>query len=260
MIRKALYAGAFALAATVGTSTVGTPSNAAPIDLGFIMDGSGSLAQSDYLSAMDSLAAALAANIPVGGPNTYTISVVSFGTTGRLDISKTINTAADLAAVVSAVDNATFLNGGSTNYQAAFNTLIAASSPMAGTGIVNMMTDGNANNGDTAAGKAALQAAGWDSLSFEAVGGFVSTAPLVALGYDTLGDGATLIGNAGLITNPLNDAFVLTLGDFTNDYKTAIGQKIQKTVSPVPVPASLPALASGLVLFGFVARRRRKTA
>lgn len=261
MIKKTIAAGIVALGALTGTS-----SQAANIDLAFIMDSSGSVGSTNYNNAMDSLAAALSTYIPVGGANTYRIGVISFASNARVDVFKTISTAQDLTDVVNAVDNASFI-GTNTDYEEAFDLVRTTFGSLGDSSIVNMMTDGepccvSTANADAVSARNDLKAAGWDSLSFESIGGGADNAFLASLGFDTNGDGATIIGDAGLITNPLDDAFVLQVSGFGSAYDSAIQRKVQKIVDPdpIPVPAALPLLAGGLAIFGFVGRRRRQAA
>src|SRR5262245_37901580 len=75
------------------------------INLGFAIDGSGSITQAGFDLEKNGLAAALAANIPyVGGigahadnGNLYVISVVQFSSAAGAPITATINNATDLA-------------------------------------------------------------------------------------------------------------------------------------------------------------------
>ncbi len=250
------------LAATSIAVMSATASMAAVIDLGFLMDESGSVRSANYASAMNALADALDANIPVNDPTlTYRIGVISFGSSADTSIPlTTINSQADLDGLVSAVraEASDFANAGSTNYNSAFNALNAMFGDVSGSqaSLINMTTDGNNNSGTPST--AGLRANGWDSLSFEAVGPGVSTGPLSALAFDTNGiGGAPVIANAGLITNPLTDSFVLTVTDYTQ-YSPAINTKIQRTVAPqVPLPAGMPLMIAGLAAFGVMKRRKK---
>ena len=113
---------------------------------------------------------------------------------------------------------------------------------------------------DVASARDDLITAGWDSLSFEAVTGNADSSYLAGLGFDAGGIGGLLeTGNpndiAGL--NIVNDAFVLSVDSFGQDFDTAIDIKVQAVVSPVPIPATLPLMAGGFALLGFAARRRK---
>ncbi len=250
---------------------------AAVIDLGFIMDKSNSIPDASFASAMDALSLAIQNNIPVGGPDTYTISVIQFNDTASVVVPRTvIDSAATLANVVTqiAAPNST---SSTTNYASAFAAMLDQyTSGPGGTGVsllgdkslINMMTDGNPNrpigDPDAAAtsGAVALQMAGWDSLSFEAVGNNVDTSLLAGLGFsagNTPTD-ATLLPvyfNANQITDPLTAPFVLSLADF-NAYNSVIGSKVQKIVTPqVPLPAGMPLMIAGLAAFGYMRKRKQ---
>ncbi len=242
------------------------------IKLGFMMDESGSVASADYLAAMDSLADALSANIPLATPAVaYEITVVSFGNVADVIVNKAvINNIGDLAAVNAAIKADTYSNGFATCYECAFDLMRTTVGAVSNTdiGILNMMTDGNPNSGgDGTAGRNELIGAGWDSLSFESVGSGADNTDLAALGFDTGGvGGLTILGTdaVGGITDPLNIAFVLPVSDFGAAYTAAINKKVQQIVTPnpVPVPAALPLMAGGLSLLGLLGgwRRRRPAA
>ncbi|MEX0281145.1 MAG: vWA domain-containing protein [Arenibacterium sp.] len=258
-----------AAAAFAASSLFGSIAHAANIDLAFIMDASGSVQSGNFDTAMDSLADALAASIPVGGADTYRIGVVTFSNTAKLTTLKTINVQDDLDMVVKAIRDETFI-GSTTNYKAAFDLTRTSFGALGNSSIVNMMTDGepccgSSANSDAITGRNALKGAGWDSLSFESVegtGGADNTF-LRRLGFDTIRDGGVkLIDDPADINDPLNEAFVLKVSSFGSAYDAAIKAKVQKIVDPdpIPVPAALPLLAGGLALFGFVGRRRRAAA
>lgn len=261
MFKTTLTAAAFA-----ASSFFGSIAHAANIDLSFIMDASGSVGSSNFNDAMDSLADALAASIPVGGADTYRIGVVTFSNTAKLTTLKTINSQADLDMVVADIRAETFI-GSTTNYKAAFDLTRTSFGALGDSSIVNMMTDGepcclSTSNSDAVSARNDLKAAGWDSLSFESVTSGADNAFLSRLAFDTGGDGGTIIDDPADISDPLNDAFVLKVSGFGDAYDQAISTKVQKIVTPdpIPVPAALPLLAGGLALFGFVGRRRRAAA
>ena len=261
MFKTTLTAAAFA-----ASSFFGSIAHAANIDLSFIMDASGSVGSSNFNDAMDSLADALAASIPVGGADTYRIGVVTFSNTAKLTTLKTINSQADLDMVVADIRAETFI-GSTTNYKAAFDLTRTSFGALGDSSIVNMMTDGepcclSSSNSDAVSARNDLKAAGWDSLSFESVTSGADNAFLSRLAFDTGGDGGTIIDDPADISDPLNDAFVLKVSGFGDAYDQAISTKVQKIVTPdpIPVPAALPLLAGGLALFGFVGRRRRAAA
>ncbi|MEX0339051.1 MAG: vWA domain-containing protein [Arenibacterium sp.] len=261
MFKTTLAATAFAV-----SSLVGSISHAANIDLAFIMDASGSVGSGNFNAAMDSLADALAASIPVGGPDTYRIGVVTFSNTATLTTLKTINTQMDLDMAVADIRAEGFI-GSTTNYKAAFDLTRTSFGALGDSSIVNMMTDGepcclSTSNSDAVSARNDLKAAGWDSLSFESVTSGADNAFLSRLAFDTGGDGGMIIDDPADINDPLNEAFVLKVASFGTAYDAAISTKVQKIVDPdpIPVPAALPLLAGGLALFGFVGRRRRAAA
>ncbi len=258
--------GAAAAAAFSVSSFFGSIAHAANIDLAFIMDASGSVGSSNFNNAMDSLADALAASIPVGGTDTYRIGVVTFSNNAKLTTLKTISNQADLDTVVAEIKAETFI-GSTTNYKAAFDLVRTSFGALGTSSIVNMMTDGEPccssnSNSNAVSARNDLKGAGWDSLSFESVTSGADNNFLSQLGFDTAGDGATIIDDAGDITDPLNDAFVLKVASFGTAYDQAIKTKVQKIVTPgaVPLPTALPLLGGGILLMGFVGRRRKAAA
>lgn len=253
--------GAAAAAVFSVSSFFGSIAHAANIDLAFIMDSSGSVASSDFNNAMNSLGDALAASIPVGGTDTYRIGVITFSNNAVLTTFETIDSQTKLNKVVSEVKAQSYI-GSLTNYQAAFNLTVSTFGALGDASIVNMMTDGNPNRGNTAAGRLALKNAGFQSLSFESVGSGADNNDLALLGFDTAGDGAVIIGDASDITDPLNDAFVLPVSGFGAAYDAAIKEKVQKIVTPgaVPLPTALPLLGGGILIMGFFGRRRKAAA
>ena len=272
MIKNTIAAGILAIGAMTGTA-----SQAANIDLAFIMDSSGSVGSTAFNNAMDALADALNANIPTSGTNVYRIGVFTFSESATTTAFATIDSPTALADLVQDVKDQSWL-GSTTNYKNVFDLVHNTFGTIAGTGLINMMTDGEPNNpgSNTDALNAAkasatvLQADGWDSLSFESVCNSSNCSGqnnlLAGLGF---GSGNTpndanllpIFTSGAQITDPLTTPFVLDLPNFAA-YNDVIGSKVQKIVDPdpVPVPAALPLLAGGLAIFGFVGRRRRQAA
>ena len=217
---------------------------------------------------MTALANALAASIPTDEPdNQYSITVISFSASARVDVVPTLITdGAKLSAVTTAINQAGF-SGGSTNYSAAFSTLDTAVGTLNGNSIINMMTDGEPfpSSADGVAESLALRTAGWDSLSFEAVGVGPDSANLSSLAFDLNGvGGKPIFTDPTQIADPLQQAFVLEVLNFGDAYTAAISNKVQRIVnpepiSPVPVPAALPLLLAGVGMLGALRLRKSKT-
>lgn len=265
MRRRLLSIAAAAALAVGGVAGITSKAEALTnINLGFILDGSGSVGSSQFNQARTALANAINANVPTSQAGfTYTIGVSVFGATGVKAFNAiTVNDAASLASVVAAVNGITYGAGystGATCFNCGFNALNDSFGGGIGgeTGIVNMSTDGRNNTGGSA-NKNLLKNAGWDSLSFEGIGGGVNTTALAALGFDTTDNAATIIPNAAAITDPLNDAFVLNINDFGAQYAAALNNKIRASV--IPLPAGLPLLLGGLFVLGGLGAARRRFA
>lgn len=260
-------------AAAMSVASFGTASSAATFDLAFIMDRSGSVADSDFTSAMNSLANALDASLANNPSDTYNVKVITFATSASNVVDTSIAPNTSEADIETALTNAirtagTAATSGSTCYSCAF-ALLGTSSGDAG--IINMMTDGVPTAGDTSlaglqSDTADLRTAGWDSLSFEAVeqfGDAPDSAFLAELAFDTTGTGTQpIITDPADITNPLTNAFVLEVSGFGTAYDAAISAKVQKIVTPdpIPLPAGLPLILLGLGALGALRMRGRKAA
>lgn len=277
-----------AAATATGLALSVTAAAATTVDLGFILDESGSVGQDNYEDTVIALRNALN-QIPLATASvTYRVGVISFGDQADV-IAAPVNfdSQANKNLVLAALlDESSTTDGGTrgygtptgitnaTDYGAALNLLNSQFGTLGDTSIINMATDGANNSGLSDADVVILAENlrtinGWDALNFEAVAntGPSERAFLASIGFDSSGQGSCdQIGDASGITDVVNNCFVLEVETF-GDFESAILKKVQKTIidtggdpdSQVPLPAGLPLILSGLgALGGLGALRRRK--
>jgi uncharacterized protein YegL len=259
-IKSLVAAVALALGAAAPSLT-----SAATIDLGFIIDESGSISSSEFNTIRTGLANAINTLVPIGGANTYRISVVKFDNDAETVVNRIlVDSAAARTSVVNAI-NGMSQEGGTTNYQAAFSlmqSVLTANNNVLGTAYVNFATDGEPNDpGNNSQAQAAaitarnnLIAAGVDNISIEGIGVSSSAAAFLqgSICYPAPCDS----------TLPYNfpaQGFYIGVANAAG-YAAAIGNKIQVVTGQVPEPGSIALFGTMLLGLGFSARRKAQAA
>lgn len=260
----------FAKVAAVGVAALfAVPASAATIDLGFSLDGSGSVGNANFNLTRDALADALA-SIPTSGDNVYRIAITQFGSDiGTIVPPTRITSAADLTAVQTSLRAASRISGTTNTAGALLNLrdLFVNDGGFGDTTLFNITTDGAPNSQSAAIDAAnAIIASGVDGLSFEAISATNSQLNALLELARPFDPDATVITDLANIPNATQTGFVIEVANF-GDYEAAIQAKIGRIItdtsggpSPVPLPAGLPLLLTGLAGFAALRRTRRKAA
>jgi hypothetical protein len=245
------------LALVVGVASL--PTRAAVTQLGFAIDGSGSLSAADFTLETSGLAAAFAA-LPVD--STVEVTIVQFASGSVLEQAPLLIDSVATRTALIATTNAIVQTGGNTNISAAVSQLTTAMTGSANfdpaatdQSFINVSTDGEANEGNLNLNQVGTDAvnAGIDSISAEAVGQFANPDLLLPMVRPTPNVGILPADSAP--PNPLDGGWVLPITNF-NSFAPAIAAKIQVIV-PTPEPASLAVFAIGLLGLGFIGYRRK---
>lgn len=256
-LRKTLAGAVVALGMAMGSGAFATTI----VNLGFAIDHSGSMTNSEFDLQKNGLAGALQLIANAADDKVqYNVSVITFGADVKTLVAPTLLTSANLGTVQSVITSHIRTNTGSTRTGDAINTLTSLfSGSLSDLTLFNISTDGVPNAGASwTAASANAFAAGVDGISFEAIS---ATSSAITTLMGLAGPDAVYVENAADLPDPTKNGFVYRVSDFAG-YEAAIGAKIQKIIdttnpSPVPVPAALPLLLGGLGLLGGLRLRRR---
>lgn len=258
-IRK-LALGAIAAAVVAGAPMA---ARADVVQLGFILDRSGSILSGNWTTIVNGLSSAINTLIPITGTTQYEISVVSFSTSATINVNSYLVTdAASRTAVANLVSGIAF-SGGNTCFSCAFSSMTTAltdgvgsngggftpTSTAVSASYVNFATDGVQNvSGTGVAERNAMIAAGIDNISIEGIGSGVDA-----------GDLQTNFCYPGPCDTTLpynfpNQGFYIGVAN-ADEYVAAIGNKIRTVTGQLPEPGSIALV--GLALLGAGLARRR---
>lgn len=123
---KSGFRTALLAAVVMGVASVAAPSQARAdiIQLGFILDDSGSITTGEWSTIRNGLASAIQNVVPVGGLNTYEISVVKFSNNATVVVDAVLIDSIATRNAVATTAGAMSQSAGFTNYAAGFNVML----------------------------------------------------------------------------------------------------------------------------------------
>jgi uncharacterized protein YegL len=224
--------------------------NASLLQLGFLIDASGSVGATDFDTVRTGIANAFDTVLPTDG--SVEVSLIRFANGSTVIVAPTvIDSVATRNAVVSLVTGMAYTGGG-TVLPNALDTLTSQITNSAEYDaenkiIYNIVTDGNPDSiTNSIASRNAAIDAGVDEISAELLGAFVDPDQFEGIVYPT---------DNGF--DAFDPGFIFLVADF-EDFADAFESNLIIATAPVPEPSTLVLAAFGLLgMLGF--RRRRRT-
>lgn len=253
--RGAILAALLAIPAALFASSA----SALPTQLGFAIDGSGSINGTEFATQRSGLANAFGA-LPTD--SSVEITVVQFASGAQLEVAPLlIDSVATRNALVTAVQGIG-QTGGGTVPETAIDLLTAqmtASANFGGDSIINLSTDGGFFLPPAVTSATNAKAAGIDALTAEAIGSGASTSNLLDMVFNPFnapGVNSQLLATDASPPNPLtNPAWVVPVSSFAA-FGPVVQAKIQ-AVTGIPTPGTLGLMVFGLIGAGLAMRGRR---
>ena len=258
-----------------------------PVELAFLVDGSGSITSSDFSIMLNGIADALVNPKCVPHNGTLELTVIQFGSGATVEVApKLINSLTDAQNVASVIRNIVKDDGG-TDYEAGFDLAIATVRFALSRQLINITTDGapNSESGAIAARQRALNA-GFDEIDAEGIGLSVANGRSAPTTNDpaVVNDPISFLRDnivypqPGLLSPPAtwppNKAGWVRLVNDANAFAATVCEKFQIVVSaetatptvtpvpvapvPVPEPITIVLFGTGLAGLATYAQRRKR--
>ncbi len=252
-VAAALSLGVAALASHAAVTT----------QLGFLVDGSGSIGSTNFNIMRSGYVAAMNA-LPTDG--TIEVTLYRFqGNTSNQIVAPTVVTGASLAGIISQINGMAFLGGGTptdVGINSITSAMVGSSNYSAGLrSIINLATDGVPNSqANTIAAAVASKAAGIDALTAEGLGASLDVGFLQDIVFSPIAgpcnNCGTVLADGSTPTDPMTtNPWVLRVNDF-QDFERAMLAKVQAVVNPTPEPGALALVALALGALGATRRRQ----
>lgn len=234
-IKKLVRTACLSAVAAIGLSA--TSANAATVELGLAIDGSGSISAANFALQKNAYIAALSDITLLPGDGSVAIGIVQFSNNVQTVFTMAEITNANRAALIAALTGMTQI-GSTTSIAGAIDNLTAeifGNSITSTRQVIDVSTDGVNNVGNLGTSKANALTAGIDQIN--------------CIGIGASADCAAVQGGTG--------SFSLTATNFA-DFEGALRKKLAIEIRGVPEPGTWMMMIFGFGLAGTTLRRQRR--